>query len=293
MIDVIIIGSGPAGFTAAIYCSRGGLSTLVVCGPHKGGQLLTTTLVENFPGFPEGIDGFELMQNMEKQAKRFGTGVVEDTVTNLEKKDGIFSVTLSRLGEFQAKAVIIASGAVARKLEFKGAAEFWQKGISACAVCDGALPMFRGEPVAVIGGGDSAMEEALHLARFASRVFIIHRRDTLRASDIMVKRVRENLKIEILYNSEVVEVGGDEVLRYAILKNGNQLRVSGLFYAIGHEPASNFLKMGTRSETGHVTSVPDGAFVAGDVHDSRYRQAITAAGDGCKAALDVIEYLRN
>lgn len=307
IFDVVVIGSGPAGCTASLYTSRANLKTIQFEGTTPGGQLITTSIVENFPGFPDGIDGFELTERMRNQTKKFGTILIPDTVIEVKQKDRNFIVYTDK-GECETKSIIIASGSNAKKLTFPGSEKFWHKGISACAVCDGALPMFRNKPLAVIGGGDTAMEEALWLSKYGSIVYIVHRRGEFRASKIMQKRVFENPKISILWNSEVVEAksGKDnKFLEKIIIKNVKEEEVeincNGLFFAIGHEPASSFVsKLVEMDKNGYIktgfysyptgTSIP-GIFACGDVQDHRYRQAITASGSGCQSAMDVNEYL--
>ena len=300
---VCIIGSGPAAHTAAVYVARAELKPILfegwlANGIAAGGQLTTTTDVENFPGFPDGILGGELTDKFRAQSVRFGTRIFSETVETIDMSQRPFKVkTESHLVE--ADTVIIATGAVAKRLTFKGSGEnndgFWNKGISACAVCDGAAPMFRKNPLAVIGGGDSAMEEALFLTRYGSKVYIIHRRDELRASKIMQKRAVDNPKIEILYSHQTLEAYGNEKgflggLKVKDIKTDEvkDLKVSGLFFAIGHEPASKFLSGQLKTDAdgyikttpgSTVTSIP-GVYAAGDVQDKKYRQAITAAGSG-------------
>jgi len=304
--DVLIIGSGPAAWTAAIYTSRARLKTVLASGSLrfvKGGQLMTTTDVENYPGFPEGVLGSELMQKMEEQAKKFGTEVLTVDIDRLEKGSHFKAIYGGK--ELQAKSVILATGAKANRSDILGTRdhEFWNKGVSACAVCDGPLPCFRNQELAVIGGGDSACEEAHFLTHYAKKVYLIHRRDQLRASKIMAERVSHDPKIEILYNAEVVEAFGKENLEgIKIRQNGNEFTkpVHGLFFAIGHTPLTELVDhMGIEKHSnGYIKTHPDstrtsieGLFAAGDVQDFTYRQAITAAGSGCMAALEVEKYL--
>lgn len=310
--DVAIIGAGPAACTAALYTSRAKLKTLIIEGDIEkgivpGGQLTTTTEVENFPGFPEGIDGTELVDKMKEQAERFGTSILSETIIGVNFTNKLnYELYYKDNKKIKCKSVIICTGAIARKLVFKNSDKFWNKGISACAVCDGGLPMFRNKPLAVIGGGDSAMEEATFLSKYASKVYLIHRRDTFRASKIMQERVFNNNKIEILYNYIVKGADGQEMLsnieiESTINNQTKQLEVNGLFFAIGHEPMTNIFKnyinldnekyIITEGES-TKTNIP-GVFAAGDVKDKKWRQAITAAGSGCIAALEVEEYLQN
>lgn len=305
MEDVIIIGTGCAGWTAAIYTSRANLEPLVLAGEQVGGQLTTTTEVENFPGFPEGIDGWQLMENMKAQATRFGARVEFKTVTVVTmREDGIFEVSV---GEevLEARAVIVATGASARMLGLPNELELYGKsGLTTCATCDGAF--YPDVPVAVIGGGDSACEEATFLTRFASKVYLIHRRDELRASKIMAERALANEKIEPIWDTEVTAYhpGNDNRMKSITIRNRNsgeeqELEVKGVFIAIGHVPNSAFLgDLVEVDENGYILQNPGrtatktpGLFVAGDVADHYYRQAITAAGQGCAAALEAERWL--
>lgn len=307
--NVVIIGSGPAGHTAAIYTARAGLTPLLLegfmaGGVAAGGQLTTTTEVENFPGFPEGISGPELMDRMKAQSIRHGARVETETVERVDLKGPPFTVFAGGR-EIRTRALIIATGATAKRLGIAGEDKYWQKGMSACAVCDGALPVFRSKPLVVIGGGDTACEEASFLTRFASRVFMLHRRDQLRASRAMQKRVMENPKIEIVWNTVAIEAVGREFLtgvRTRNTRSGEQgmIEASGLFYAIGHEPNTAFL--GGQLETdasgylvmprpGSTQTRVAGVFACGDVQDRVYRQAVTAAGSGCSAALECERWL--
>ena len=307
---VVIIGSGPAGHTAAIYAARANLSPVLfegfmAGGIAAGGQLTTTTDVENFPGFPEGISGPELCERFRAQSERFGTRIFTETVNKIDLSKRPFAYeTDDQKGE--AKAVIIATGATAKRDDIPGTRdnELWQKGVSACAVCDGALPMFRNKPMFVIGGGDSAMEEAGFLTKFASKVYLVHRRDEFRASQIMQQRAKNNPKIEFLLSHKVTNVGGGngvEVVTVEDLKTQKtrDIPAAGLFFAIGHVPNTKFLDgQVTCDDQGYIlttpgttqTSIP-GVFAAGDVQDKKYRQAITAAGSGCAAALEAEHFL--
>lgn len=298
---VCIIGSGPAAHTAAIYAARAELKPILFEGwmandIAPGGQLTTTSEVENFPGFPEGLGGGELMDRCRAQSVRFGTQIYTETVNNVDFSSTPFKV-MSDERTVLADTVIVATGAVAKRLEFPGSGDgpngFWNRGISACAVCDGAVPIFRNKPLAVIGGGDSAMEEATFLTKYGSKVYIIHRRDEFRASKIMRNRALSNPKIEVIWNSTVVEAYGEKTLGGLKVENVvtgkvSDLEVSGLFFAIGHEPATKFLD-GQLQLDGerYIATVPGttktsvrGVFAAGDVQDKKYRQAITAAGSG-------------
>lgn len=298
--DVIIIGAGPAGYTAAIYTSRAKRETLVISGILPGGQLMLTTEVENYPGFPEGIMGPDLMTGMRKQVERIGATIIDDEVVNVDFKRKPFKI-LTNSEEYEAEAVIIATGASPRKLGAKGEQEFSARGVSYCATCDG--PFFKNQEIVVAGGGDSAMEEAIFLTKFAKNVHVIHRKDKLRASKIMQDRAFENSKIKFHWNSVIEEIKGNEKVSQVMIKNvttnmQETMDIGGLFVAIGHEPNTKLFKgqieldeQGYIALTKHTHTSTEGVFAAGDVHDHRYRQAITAAGFGCMAAIDVDRYL--
>lgn len=304
MENVIIIGSGCAGYTAAIYTSRASLSPLLITGPQLGGQLTTTTEVENFPGFPEGIMGPDLMFRMQQQAEKFGTRVAYEQVEGVTRSDdGTFEVRTTS-ATYQTRAVIVATGASARYLGLPGEEKLVGRGLTACATCDGAF--YRNVPVCVVGGGDSACEEANFLTRFASKVYLIHRRDQLRASKVMVERVHQNPKIEIIWNSTIAKYITDEngdvsaiELKNLLTGSLHELPLKCVFMAIGHTPNSAFLgDLVDRDAAGFIitngaltaTGTP-GLFVAGDVSDPVYRQAISAAGRGCGAAIEAERYL--
>ena len=302
MLDLAIIGSGPAGYTAGIYASRASLKPVLFEGLESGGQLMLTTDVENYPGFDSGIMGPDLMQIFKKQAERFGTEIKTETINSIKKIDGGF-ILKSAKDSYEFKSVIISSGASAKWLDVKGEKELQGHGVSACATCDGFF--FKEKEVIVVGGGDSAMEEALFLTKFAKKVYIVHRRDSFRASKIMQDRALGNDKIEVLWNKEMTEIHGSESVESVSLadtKDGSssEVNIDGVFMAIGHTPNVDFLdglveldekgyvKTGFTTETS--TSVP-GVFAAGDVADSIYRQAVTAAGTGCQAAIDAERWL--
>ena len=303
MENVVIVGSGPAGLTAAIYASRANLNPLVITGTQIGGQLIQTSTVENFPGFEEGILGPELMTRMQKQAERFGSRFIYENVIEVNFDNPNKKILITESGrEIASMSVIIATGSSPKWLGVEGEREFVGKGVSTCATCDGAF--FRNKVVAVVGGGDSAMEESLFLSKLVSKTYIIHRRNEFRASKIMQERVFATKSIEVLWNTVVTRVNGSEKLESVdILINSQEeskLKIDGLFIAIGHNPNTDFLRGKLElDENGYIktydtnqthTSV-DGVFVAGDAFDHWYRQAITAAGSGCKAALEVEKYL--
>ncbi len=298
--DVIIIGSGPAGYTASIYTSRAKLKTLIITGSLPGGQLMTTSEVENYPGFPNGIFGPELMINMKQQSERFGTTLITDEVTKVDFKRRPFRI-YTQSSIYTAESVIISTGATPRKLGIGPEQAFSGKGISYCATCDG--PFFKDQHIVVVGGGDTALEEANFLTKFGKSVKIIHRREHLRASKILQERAFENPKIEFIWNSSVIDIEGNNKISSIVIKNNKngeekKLNVGGLFVAIGHEPNTSIFKdQIDMDDKGYVivknytkTNI-DGIFASGDVHDYRYRQAITAAGFGCMAALDIEKWL--
>ncbi len=299
--DVIILGSGPAGLTAAIYTARAKLQTLVISGNLPGGQLMTTSDVENFPGFPNGIFGPELMMNMRQQAERFEAVVMDDIATQVDFKRKPFRV-MTTDKEFEADAVIAATGASPRKLGLKGEETFGGRGVSYCATCDG--PFFKGDDLLVVGGGDSAVEEATFLTKFAKSVQLVHRRDKLRASRILQERAFTNPKLKFLWNTAVADIYGDKKVHSVMLHDlstneKKKAEVGGIFIAIGHDPNTQVFKgqlemdkQGYLAIKNHTLTNVEGVFAAGDVHDHRYRQAVTAAGFGCMAALDVEKYLQ-
>jgi thioredoxin reductase (NADPH) len=312
---VVIIGSGPAGWTAAIYAARAQLNPIVYCGVPKqdpgpilpGGQLMLTTEVENYPGFEHGVQGPEMMEKFRKQAERFGTKVIEDDIARVDFTKRPFTLYPADGAPIQAHSVILATGATANWLNLPNEMRLARAGggVSACAVCDGALPAFRNQALAVVGGGDTAMEEASYLTKFASTVYIIHRRDSFRASKIMQERFMSRPNAKVLWNKAVVDViGGDfcegVVLEDTVTKERSNLAVKGLFIAIGHTPTTKFLaNSGIKTtDKGYIhlagrnsyTNI-EGVFAAGDVADEHYRQAVTAAGMGCQAALDAERWL--
>ncbi len=302
LYDVIIIGSGPAGYTAAIYASRANLSVLMFQGYQVGGQLMLTSDVENYPGFEEGILGPPMMEKFEAQARRFGTEMIPEDVNEIDFSRRPFKITTDS-GEYLARTIIIATGASAKWLGLPSEQRLQGRGVSACATCDGFF--FKNKDVAVVGGGDTALEEAIFLTRYANHVTLIHRRDSLRASKIMQDRAFKNPKISFIWNADVTEVlGEDEVtgLRLRDVKTGEEgtVPVQGLFLAIGHKPNTNLFKgVIEMDRAGYIvpiehtmTNIP-GVFAAGDVTDHRYRQAVTAAGDGCRAAIDLERWLES
>ncbi|MFY0654743.1 MAG: thioredoxin-disulfide reductase [Cyclobacteriaceae bacterium] len=301
-VKVLIVGSGPAGYTAAIYASRAGLNPVLYTGGEPGGQLTTTTDVENFPGYPEGISGPEMMVDLQKQAERFGTDVRFGMATSVDFSSYPHKVIVDEKHEITAEAVIISTGASVKYLGLESESRLMNKGVSGCAVCDGFF--YRGKSVAVVGGGDTAAEEALYLANICPKVYLIVRRDELRASKIMQKRVLDNDNIEILWNSSTEEVlGEDEVTGMKLVNNvtgeKSEYNINGFFVAIGHKPNTDIFKDYLETdETGYLIVEPgssrtkvEGVFVTGDAADKIYRQAVTAAGSGCMGALDAERFL--
>lgn len=299
MYEIIIIGSGPAGLTAAVYTTRANLKTLIIAGSKWGGQLMLTTLVENYPGFPEGIQGPDLMIAMRKQAELHGAEIVDEDFTRADFAIKPFQITAGDR-TYEGKSVIIATGADTKWLGVPGEKERIGRGVSSCAPCD--APFFKDKNTIVVGGGDSAMEEALVLTKFAKSVTVIHRREEFRASRIMFERGRQNPKIKFILNSEIVEVLGEEKVESVKIKNNKtqettEMPIDGVFVAIGHIPNTKVFKGIELDEHGfvvvsnHTKTNIDGVFVGGDVHDSRYKQAVTAAGFGCMAALEAERWL--
>ena len=298
--DVIVIGSGPAGYTAGIYTSRANLSTLIITGTLPGGQLMTTSEVENYPGFPNGIFGPELMMNMRQQAERFGAVTVDDEVLKVDFKKRPFTIT-THAETYTAEATLVCTGASPRKLGIPAEQQFSGRGVSYCATCDG--PFFKGENIVVVGGGDTAIEEATFLTKFGKSVRVVHRRDSLRASKILQQKALENPKIEFIWNNVVADIKGNNKISTVLVKDINTgkertIEIGGLFVAIGHEPNTAIFKgqlelddKGYIVLKHHTKTSVEGVFAAGDVHDHRYRQAVTAAGFGCMAAIDVEKWL--
>lgn len=301
LYDLAIIGSGPAGYTAAVYAARSQLAVVLIAGDTWGGQLMLTSEVENFPGFRDGILGPDLMKQMREQAERFGTEFISELVEQIEFKQAPFVLKLANGTAVSARSVLIATGSQSKWLGLDSEQRLMARGVTSCATCDGYF--FRDKHVSVVGGGDTAMEEALELTKYAKQVVIIHRRDEFRASKFMQQRVLNHPKIKVLWNREVVEVLGDKMvnglkLRDTQTQKSETIKTDGLFVAIGHTPATGFLgdqiklnPAGYIVATDQVKTGIPGVFVAGDVADPRYRQAITAAGDGCRAALEVERYL--
>ncbi len=308
MEKVLIIGSGPAGHTAAIYAARANLNPLMfegfmAAGIAAGGQLTTTTEVENYPGFT-AISGPELMHHMREQAVHCGARIRTETIAKVDLSKRPFQVWNEDGEKFESETLIIATGATAKRMGVPGEEELWQRGISACAVCDGALPIFRNQPLVVVGGGDTAVEEASYLTKFASKVYLVHRRGELRASKAMQQRAISNPKIELVWHHVLESAQGKDFLEGVQIKNvqdgsAKQIEAKGLFYAIGHTPNTAFLEGQVNTdESGYILTVPGttqtsvpGVFAAGDVQDKKYRQAITSAGTGCMAALDAEHFL--
>lgn len=302
--NVAIVGSGPAAQTAALHLSRANLNPVLFEGDTlPGGLFITTKTIKNFPGFPDGIYGYELIEKIKASSLKYGTKILTEQCISIEKEDDLFRVKGTKTSVL-AQSIIICTGSTPRKLEIPNFSKYWQNGISTCAVCDGGLHCYyRNKPLAVVGGGDTACEEAFHLSHTASKVYLIHRRDELRASKIMADRIKSNKKIEIIWDTEVVDAFGKENLEGIIIKNNktlitSNLEVYGLFIAIGHTPNSDLVKnIVNVDESGYIitdhykkTSV-DGIYAAGDVQDPYFRQAITAAGSGCMAALSVERWL--
>ena len=309
--NLVIIGSGPAGHTAAIYAARANLKPFMfegyMLGGSAGGQLTTTTDVENYPGFPEGVEGPELMQLFRKQSERFGTEMVQEDVIKTDLSKSPFTIK-SENREIKTHSIIISTGATAKRMGVPNEEKMWNNGMSACAVCDGALPMFRNQPLMVIGGGDTAVEEASYLTKFGSIVYMVHRRNELRASKIMQERVRENKNIEIMWNSTFEDIIGSKdtgvtgvVIKDTVSNDTREISCDGIFMAIGHVPNTVIFKNQLKlDDKGYIitdpgttnTNIP-GVFACGDVQDQLYRQAVTAAGTGCMSAIDAERWLEN
>lgn len=299
--NVIVIGSGPAGLTAALYAARANLEPLLISGNELGGQIALTNEVENYPGFPEGITGPELVELMQKQAERFGARMESDYVSEVNFREFPFTLKTQNGMDYQAKSVVVATGASPRRLGAPGELEYTGRGVSYCATCDGFF--FRGKEIAVVGGGDSALQEGLFLTRFATRVHIIHRRDQLRASPILQERAREDPKVRFVWNTTVKEIRGNGAVNHLLLENlqsgeTSELRVQGLFVYIGHYPNTEvFRGQLDMDEEGYLkvdarlhTNIP-GVFAAGEAHDHIFRQAVVSAGYGCMAAMEVERFL--
>ena len=303
--ETIIIGSGPAGYTAAIYAARANMNPIMITGMEPGGQLTTTTDVENYPGYPDGIMGPEMMQDFQNQAERFGTKVIMDLVTEIDFDNdfgGVHTIKTMNGDEYKTRSIIISTGASAKYLGLEDEKKYMGSGVSACATCDGFF--YKNKPVVVVGGGDTAAEEAIYLSKICSKVYLLVRRDEFRASNIMADRVKNTANIEIMFHHELEGMSGDKVVEKAHVFNNqtgekSELEVDGVFIAIGHKPNTDlFINKLNMDETGYLitegksskTGIP-GVFAAGDVQDSIYRQAVTAAGSGCMAALDAERYI--
>lgn len=314
--DVCVIGGGPSGHSAALYTSRAMLKTVLFEGiDNPGGQLTKTTEVENYLGFPDGIEGYELCLKFKEQSEKWGTNIISEYVEKIKYKENKYSVYYDDLNQYiTCNSIIICTGSTSKKLIFEGSELFWNKGITSCAVCHGALPMFRNKPLFVIGGGDTAMEDALYLSKYSNQVYIVHRRDSFRASKVMQQRVFNNENIKILWNSEIIKAYSEnnkDILDSIILKNkiddsSTIYQAGGVFYAIGHDPSTYFLKNSDinidMDDEGYIITDPDstktsmpGIFCAGDVRqaDKKFKQAIVAAGSGCKASLECIDYIQS
>jgi thioredoxin reductase (NADPH) len=307
LYDLIIIGSGPAGYTAGIYASRANLKTLLMEGDMPGGQLTTTTTVENYPGF-SSITGEELMTNLKKQAELNGCITMSITGKKIISEQEKFIVVDSSNKEYKTKTIILAMGASAKKLTFSNSDKYWNRGISACAVCDGALPFYKNKKIIVVGGGDTAMEQALYLSKFASKVIILVRSNKLKASNVMIEKIKKNEKIEINYNLEVIEAYGNDknYLNQITVKNNltneiSKIDCGGLFFGIGHTPNTSLVSgIVDLTVNGYIKKINDttitsvkGIFAAGDIIDDNYKQAVTASSSGCMAALDCIKYIQS